>query len=82
MYLHDFIDGETVYLMSGKRLFIGVISDINCSNNKYISVIWNGNLGKGSPCYTSLYHTKKDALDNWRSVEMAKIEKIYKNYIK
>jgi hypothetical protein len=90
---HDFVNGETVYLMAGKRLMIGVISDGNCADDykfsvipvgerDYVSVRWNGKMGYGAPHYSSLYHTKKEALDDWREQELAKIDKIYKKYIK
>lgn len=79
---HDFVNGETVYLMTGKRLMVGVIIDEDVSNKDYISVKWNGNMGCGSPHYSSLYHTKKEALDIWRENELAKIDKFYKKHIK
>ena len=91
--IHDFKDKEVVYLMSGKRLMIGVITDENCddefkftkiplSSRNYIPVKWNGKDGHGSPPYFSLYRTKKEALDNWKNIELEKINKVYNRYMK
>lgn len=91
--IHDFKDKEVVYLMSGKRLMIGVITDEICGDDfkftkiplasrNYIPVKWNGKNGHGSPAYFSLYRTKKEALDNWKNIELEKINKVYNRYIK
>jgi len=78
---HDFNVDEIVYMMSGKKLWKGIITN-NRMYDWYVNVTWlNQGLGHGSPCCQSLHRTKEDAIKEWYNYELEKLEKAHKRLL-
>lgn len=63
---HNFQIGDIVYLMSGKKLYKGIVKDVSCRWGEYVNVEWlNQRGGKGCPHCSSLHKTKDSAIQEW-----------------
>jgi len=79
--IHDFKVDEIVYMMSGKKLWKGIITN-NRMHDAYIDVQWlNQGGGGGSPCCWSLHRTKEDAIQEWYEYELEKLQKSHKRIL-
>jgi hypothetical protein len=78
---HNFQIGDTVYLMSGKKLYKGIVTD-NKMYDAYVNVTWlNQSGGHGSPCYLSLHKTKDGAIQEWYINAMNVLNKSHKRLL-
>jgi len=78
---HDFKTDDIVYLMSGKKLWKGIVINPRMYDD-YVNVTWLNQGGShGSPCYLSLHKTKEAAIQEWYDKEVEKLEKSHKRLL-
>ena len=90
--LHNFKNGDKVYLMNGRMLMSGIITDQRHSDPykfdkfpiekmEYLPVRWDGMKGWGSPHFSSLSLTKEPLIQKWYEEELERLNKTHKRLL-